>query len=107
MNNDGWNTTGVGASDMRVASEDLQHARQKRTADEVHVPVRIVRQQANGGGPMKEKMDQQYRGLHHELAAEKERHKQSQSHAAQHIDDHAKRPHDSQYGHDKYKYPAM
>ncbi len=89
---------------MRVASEDLQHARQKRTADEVHVPVRIVRQQANGGGPMKEHMEHQKQPLHEHIAAEKQRHAQAHEHAKHHIEQHTKRDHDSQHGHDTYKY---
>ena len=48
MNNDGWITAGVGPSDMRVAGDDLQHARQL------------------SGGPVKEM-----------LAKELEQHKQS------------------------------
>jgi hypothetical protein len=56
---DGYTQSGAGDSDMRVAGKDLQHARQARTADEAPVPVRIVRQQAGDGGPMKAALDEE------------------------------------------------
>lgn len=104
VNNDGWGQVGVGQSDMRVAGKDLQHNRQTRTADEAHVPHRIVRQEANGGGPMKEHMEHQKHHLHEHIAAEKERHDKAHDHAKHHIEQHTKRHHDSQHGHDEYKY---
>lgn len=106
MNNDGFGQVGVGPSDMRVAGEDLQHNRQTRTADEAHVPHRIVRQQANGGGPMKEHMDHQRSDMHHQLEAEKQRHENAHDHMKHHIDRHVKRNHDSQHGHDDYNYSS-
>lgn len=51
---DGYTQVGAGDSDMRVASNDLQHGRQPRTADEAHMPIRRVHQSAGSGGPMKE-----------------------------------------------------
>lgn len=56
---DGYTQSGAGASDMRVAGKDLQHNRQTRTADELHVPVRMVRRSADSGGPMKEELDRE------------------------------------------------
>ena len=69
MNNDGLNQTGAGPSDMRLAGKDLQHNRQTRTADELHVPVRKVRQTAGQGGPIIEQTK-----LANELQREKLRH---------------------------------
>jgi hypothetical protein len=54
---------------MRVAGKDLQHNRQTRTADELHVPVRQVRQTAGQGGPIIEQTK-----LAHEIQREKLRH---------------------------------
>lgn len=56
---DGYTQSGAGDSDMRLAGKDLQHNRQERTADEMHVPVRMVRQSADKGGPMKEALDRE------------------------------------------------
>lgn len=53
MNNDGIGFLGAGTSDNRLAGRDLQHNRQTRTADELHVPVRKVTQSRESGGPMK------------------------------------------------------
>ena len=55
---DGYTQSGAGASDMRMAGKDLQHNRQTRTADEAHVPVRMVTQERTGG-PMKQHLDQE------------------------------------------------
>ena len=62
---DGYTQSGAGPSDMRVAGEDLQHNRQTRTADELHVPVRIVKQSYASGGPMKQQLDEEV-GRHRE-----------------------------------------
>ena len=56
---DGYTQVGAGQSDMRIAGDDLQHNRQPRTADEWHVPVRMVRRSAGEGGPMKEYLDRE------------------------------------------------
>lgn len=107
---DGYTQSGAGDSDMMVAGEDLQHARQKRGADELHVPVRIVRQSREDGGPMKhniELMDNQMNHLQHELEQEKTRHREAQKHEANHLERHHKRHHDSQYGQDNYNYYGM
>lgn len=63
---DGYTQSGAGPSDMRVAGEDLQHARQQRTADEAPNPHRMVTYSDGVGGPIK-----QY------LADEMSRHMQS------------------------------
>lgn len=109
---DGYTQIGAGDSDMRVAGEDLQHNRQTRTADELHVPVRMVRQSMEDGGPMKQQMqvqlqDDQKNQLHHELGQEKQRHVEAQKHYANHLERHHKRHHDSQYGQDNYNYYGM
>lgn len=80
MNNDGWGQVGTGPSDMRVAGKDLQHNRQKRTADEAPHEHRIVRQEAQAGGPMKEY-------LHEEM----ERHKEGKKLRVEHLEKHYKR----------------
>lgn len=98
---DGYTQSGAGPSDMRVAGQDLQHARQTRTADELHVPVRMVRQSSQQGGPMKEYM--QYE-LQQHLASEKNRHEQAKEHVEKHLERHHSRHYDSQYGHDAYKH---
>lgn len=104
---DGYTQVGAGDSDMRVAGEDLQHNRQTRTADELHVPVRVVHQSAGGGGPMKEHMDHQehheHHKLHHHLEMEKERHNQAHEHAMHHIEQHHGRHHNSQHSHSHHK----
>jgi hypothetical protein len=73
MNNDGWGQLGAGKDDNRLAGRDLQHNRQTRTADEGHVPVRIVTQTRESGGPMKhqglkdrmdESLGERHRGHH-------------------------------------------
>lgn len=68
---DGYTQVGAGDSDMRLAGKDLQHNRQTRTADELQLPVRRVRQSIEGGGPMKtaiemhlyKEMEQHQKGL--------------------------------------------
>jgi len=81
MNNDGWGFLGAGASDNRIAGEDLQHNRQARTADENPTgDQRMVRQSAQGGGPMKEALD-----------AELARHKESRATRLEHLEKHYKR----------------
>lgn len=98
---DGYTQSGAGLSDMRLAGEDLQHNRQTRTADELHVPVRIVRQSAQQGGPMKEHMQHE---LHDHLEMEKHRHEQAKEHVQHHLEKHHSRHYDSQYGHDAHKH---
>jgi hypothetical protein len=104
---DGYTQVGAGASDMRVAGEDLQHNRQTRTADELHVPIRRITQIREGGGPMKEHYDK-HEGhkhhMHHHLEEEKYRHEKAMEHHADHIEKHHARHYDSQHGHDTYKY---
>jgi len=90
---DGYTQVGAGASDMRIASKDLQHARQDRTADEMHSPVRIVHQSRGDGGPMK-----------HQLEMEAKRHEVSMKHQMHHKEKNAKRHHNSQHGQDTYTY---
>lgn len=104
MNNDGIGQVGAGQSDMRIAGRDLQHNRQTRTADEGHEPVRIVRQQADQGGPMKEHMEQKAHSMHEHIAAEKHRHEKAHSHEMEHLARHHGRHHDTQHGHDHKKH---
>lgn len=81
MNNDGWGQVGAGDSDMRVANNDLQHARQTRTANENPTGrERKVRRSAGQGGPMKEALD-----------AELARHTEARSTRLKHLQDHYKR----------------
>lgn len=81
VNSDGWGFNGAGASDMRQAGKDLQHAKQTRTADENPTgEQKTVRQQSGSGGPMKEALDQ-------ELA----RHRESKDMRVQHLQEHYKR----------------
>ena len=103
MNNDGWEQVGVGQSDMRVAGKDLQHNRQTRTADELHMPIRTVRQNSNMGGPMKESI-QKNTDLSLHLENEKARHMGAKKHSDKHLEKHYTRNHDSQYGQDDYRY---
>ena len=100
---DGYTQVGAGDSDMRMAGKDLQHNRQTRTADEAHVPVRMVRQQAEGGGPMKEHIEHM-KGLSHHLEMEKKQHSHAHEHMKEHLERHHKRHHDSQHGHDHKKH---
>lgn len=93
MNSDGWGFTGAGTDDRRLSGMDPQHNVQNRTADELHVPVRMVTQSRETGGPMKEHMEQ-----------EKSRHEQAQKHQKHHVERHHSRPYDSQHGQDNYKY---
>jgi len=77
---DGYTQTGAGTSDMRLAGKDLQHNVQ-RTADENPAGItRMVRQQAQMGGPMKEALD-------NEMA----RHVESKAMRVKHLEDHYKR----------------
>lgn len=78
---DGYTQVGAGASDNRIAGEDLQHNRQKRTADENPTgQQRVVRSSMQSGGPMKEAID-----------AEFARHQESRAMRLQHLQDHYKR----------------
>ncbi len=92
MNNDGWGQVGAGQSDMGLAGEDLQHKSQKDKKPkrepeyEPDVVHRTERQQGNGGGPMREQMD-----------AELARHNEAGALTRKHLEDHYKRPFDSQY----------
>ena len=81
---DGYTQTGAGASDMRVAGKDLQHNRQTRTADELHTPVRVVRQSREGGGPMKENLTRM-------LEQESNQHKEAKNMRVNHLEQHYKR----------------
>lgn len=63
---------------MRQAGKDLQHNKQTRTADENPTgEQRIVRQQSQSGGPMKEALDQ-------EMA----RHRESKGMRVKHLQEH-------------------
>jgi hypothetical protein len=106
MNADGWGQVGAGVDDNRLAGRDLQHNRQTRTADELHLPVGMVRQSAESGGPMKEYVDNQEHKspMQKLLESEKDRHEASMKHQQHHISRHSTRHHDSQHGQDTYKY---
>lgn len=80
MNNDGWGFLGAGTDDRRVAGADLQHHTQKRTADELHMPVRIVTQPRESGGPMKHHLTHadEAKGGHHS-------HEHHHGHHAEHM----------------------
>jgi hypothetical protein len=106
MNADGWGFLGAGTSDNRLAGMDLQHNRQTRTADELHVPVRIVTQTRESGGPMKQDMDEMQKkpSYSEHIESEKMRHEQSMGHQKHHIEKHNSRYYDSQYGQDTYQY---
>ena|SRR5690348_12324958 len=117
MNNDGWGFLGAGASDSRIAGKDLQHYRQARTADENPTGRRrVVRQEAQGGGPMKEHMDKAHHHehhahhghhahpMHHHLEEEKNRHAEAMEHHHHHLEKHHGRHYNSQHGHDTHKY---
>jgi hypothetical protein len=97
---DGIGQSGAGTSDNRLAGEDLQHNRQTRTADEAPGLKRMVRQPSDEGGPMKEHMD--HKAKH--LEEEKHRHEKAMEHQKHHMEKHHMRQHDSQHGHDDYKY---
>ena len=101
MNNDGFGQVGAGQDDYRLAGKDLQHNRQTRTADEGHVPIRIVRQEAQDGGPMKEHMEHKNdnRKLNHYLELEKKQHAQAKEDVNHHMERHYKRHYDSQHIH--------
>jgi hypothetical protein len=107
VNNDGFGQVGAGQNDLRVAGKDLQHYGQPRTADELHVPVRMVRQTSQGGGPMKEHMDHmehKHVGMHEHLEHEKHQHGRAMDHVNHHLERHHKRHHDTQHGHDHHKH---
>lgn len=80
MNNDGWGFMGAGASDNRLAGEDLQHKRQTRTADEAPNPVRKVTYSEGAGGPIRQAID-----------AELNRHMEASKMRVKHLEDHYKR----------------
>ncbi|MCE5294080.1 MAG: hypothetical protein LLF94_05645 [Chlamydiales bacterium] len=115
MNNDGWGFLGAGTSDNRLAGEDLQHNRQNRTADELHVPVRIVKQPRESGGPMKHHLthaeevkgghhSHEHHPMHHHLEEEKHRHEKAMEHHHHHLERHHGRHYNTQHGHDHHKY---
>lgn len=134
MNNDGWGQVGAGMDDNRIAGEDLQHYRQKRTSEKSRWPTkRIVTEPSESGGPMKkqkltsrldeslgerdgaERFHQQSmsdrrhesEGMTHKYAPlheEKERHEEAMKHHFNHLQKHYGRGYDSQYGHDTYRY---
>lgn len=81
---DGYTQSGSGPSDMRLAGKDQQHNRQLPGADEIHVPVRRVRQALGQGGPMKENLDRL-------LAEEATRHKGAKADRLKHLEEHYKR----------------
>lgn len=81
---DGYTQVGTGPSDMRIAGKDLQHNRQTRTADEFHEPVRMVRQEREGGGPMKENLTRM-------LEEEANRHSEGKAMRLEHLEKHYKR----------------
>jgi len=81
MNNDGWGFMGAGASDKRLAGEDLQHN------------IQHVKPLYNSGGPVKEMLNN-----------EATRHQQAGTHRSAHIKRHQDRNYNSQYGHDTHKY---
>ena len=101
---DGYTQVGAGQNDTRVAGKDLQHFTQTKTADEWHVPVRFVRQEAQMGGPMKEYMDSQGKNSKEHLESEKRRHDESREHQNHHMEKHQKRDYNSQHGGDTYNY---
>lgn len=78
---DGYTQSGAGPSDMRVASDDLQHGRQRRGADEnPSGRTRMVRRSMGDGGPMKIELD-------NEMA----RHRDSKAMRMKHLEDHYQR----------------
>lgn len=109
MNNDGWGFTGAGTNDLRQGGMDLQHNVQTRTADEWHMPTRVVRQTREGGGPMKEHMNEMsHEGhhkshMHHHLEEEKARHEEAMEHHKHHLEKHHSRDFNSQHGHETHK----
>ena len=104
MNNDGWGQVGAGQDDRRLAGKDLQHNMQTRTADEDTSPVRIVRQSAEGGGPMRERTEEKKAPIHEHLDHEKSRHEESRKHQEHHKSKSGGRKYDSQHGEESYKY---
>lgn len=105
---DGIGQMGAGDSDMRIAGEDLQHHRQPRTATEIHEPVRVLKREFQGGGPMHEHHKEHDHGhmhhMSHHLEAEKKQHHHAHEHAKHHMERHHDRHHDSQHGHDHAKH---
>lgn len=102
---DGYTQVGAGDSDMRLASDDLQHGRQTKTADELHMPVRRVKQNYNDGGPMHHHMEEKMKHpMHQQLEEEKSRHEAAIDHHMHHLEKHQGRHYDSQYGQDTYTY---
>lgn len=101
---DGYTQVGAGQDDRRMSGKDLQHFTEAKTADEWHVPVRHIRQEAEMGGPMKEYMDSQGKHGKEHLEGEKQRHRESMEHHKNHLEKHQNRNHDSQYGGDTYNY---
>lgn len=93
MTNDGIGFLGAGTSDNRISGEDMQHNRQARTADEAPTEHRMMTQERESGGPMKQHLDH-----------EKMRHDQAMEHHKSHMERHHNRPYDSQHGQDQYKY---
>lgn len=77
---DGYTQVGAGASDNRIAGEDLQHNRQTRTADEAPTPHRVKTHREGSGGPMK-----------HEIEQESSRHRNSKGERLKHLEDHYRR----------------
>lgn len=74
MNNDGWGFNGAGMSDMKLAGEDLQHNRQKRTGNQAQhsTPVSQIE-------------------IHEALMKEADQHKDSKKLRLEHLAKHYKR----------------
>jgi len=115
MNNDGFGQSGIGPNDDRIAGEDLQHNRQARTADEAPNERRRVKVGYQDGGPMLRDMhDRDESEMAHEnkrannlqnmISQEKSRHEDAVDHQNHHLENHHKRPHDMQYGHDNHQH---
>lgn len=77
---DGYTQVGAGASDKRMAGQDLQHNMQTRTADEAPSPHRIRTQPPGSGGPMKA-----------QIMEEMARHIESKQVRTKHLKDHYER----------------
>ena len=81
MNNDGWGQVGAGQDDRRMEGDDLQHYKQRLTADEnPRGKTRMVMESYQSGGPMKEMLDQ-----------ELNRHRESREMRASHLKAHYER----------------
>lgn len=72
---------GAGTSDRRLAGDDMQHAVQKRTADEAPHPERVFTQTYQGGGPVREAL----------MREEAERHKKAKELRLEHLKNHYER----------------